>query len=282
MELNTILLTLAALVPACVLCIYVFKKDRVEKEPIWLLLFLLLCGMASCTPAAWFETIIIDGIDFAFAHHVIAMGKSEISGMSFYLYNFVKFFFGVALIEEGLKWLFLRVATFKNKNFNCLFDGMIYAIFVSLGFAALENVMYVTEYGWINAFTRGVLSVPGHMFFAVMMGYHYSKWNILSKAKAEEQRLKAKGIISQDAKEFNSSREGILSIAMPVLLHGIYNFCCTMGGTIFTYIFVAFILFLYYYCFKKIKKFSKADNYNGTYTKYLILRKYPDLDILEG
>ena len=121
----------------------------------------------------------------------IAVKEAPVS----YLYVAVDMFIGVALVEEGFKWLTLVFFTKKSKEFNCLFDGMIYAIFVSLGFAALENILYVLNNGWVNAATRAILSVPGHMFFAVMMGYYYSRWNIFAKAREGEEWLAANGYI---------------------------------------------------------------------------------------
>ena len=175
MTVNTILLVIAGLVPAVVLCFYVFSKDKVEKEPLPLLLKLLLLGAISCLPAAYLETAIISVIDGIFKNLTMTPILDRI-------YKAVYYFIGVALVEEGLKWLILYYVTKNNKEFNCIFDGMIYAIFVSLGFAAFENVLYVMEYGWINAVMRAILSVPGHMFFAVMMGWYYSLWHITELA----------------------------------------------------------------------------------------------------
>ena len=76
----------------------------------------------------------------------------------------------VGLIEEGSKFFFLYRFTWKDKAFNYRFDGIVYAVFVSLGFAALENVFYVFNYGTGVALQRALLTIPGHMSFAVYMG----------------------------------------------------------------------------------------------------------------
>lgn len=268
------LLVSAALLPAILLAVYVFKKDKIEKEPLSLLVILFCLGALSCIPAGLLEEVIIGGVDLYFFRNITHQGKDILTGIGSQYYDFIKYFFGVALIEEGLKWLILRFVTFKSEDFNCLFDGMIYAIFVSLGFAAFENVGYVLMYGWSNAIMRAVLSVPGHMFFAVMMGYHYSRWNILRKAAVIEEGLAQLGKIEKGIKPFNSAKSAWLSIIVPVLLHGTYNFCCSSDIRIMIYVFAVFVLSLYIYCFSKIRKFSRADDYNGTYVERVIKRKY--------
>ena len=136
---NPIFLICAALLPAVVLCVYVFKKDRVEKEPIGLLVKLFVLGAIVCIPGA----IIFGSI----LEPVAADVSAPYAEQSFYeaLYYALEAFVVVALVEEGMKFLVLYFVTRNNKNFNSLFDGIIYAVFVSLGFAALENVLYVKE-----------------------------------------------------------------------------------------------------------------------------------------
>lgn len=278
MDLNEILLTCAALFPAIALCIYVFRKDRVEKEPVGLLLLLLGLGALSCFPAAELEKVLLDGIrDLFMAYGSVKNGTLYLPKMIFKVYNAITYFVGVGLVEEALKFAVLLLVTRKNKNFNSLFDGLIYSVFVSLGFAALENVMYVTRYGWLNAFTRAVMSVPAHMFFAVLMGYYYSLWHMYDLARKQERVLKAQALILPKTKEFPVTRYLVLSLLMPVLAHGWYDYCCTIGTTIGTVMLYFFLLFLYAYCFGKISKFSKGDMRDTTYSIILVVRKYPYL-----
>ena len=268
---NTLLLTGAALLPAIILCVYIFKKDRVEKEPLGLLLGLFFLGAFSCFPAAIFEEIIIGGIKSVFSMFTT---NGELEKLPFLLYRIAYYFIGVALVEEGLKFLILKTVTSKNKEFNCLFDGLIYAIFVSLGFAALENVLYVLENGWMNALLRAVLSVPGHMFFAVMMGYNYSMWNITKRAADIEKQLAQAGVI-QSVIAFKPKYLAS-SIIVPVLAHGFYNFSCTMGNNVAMIVLTLFVLFMYITCFGRIKKMSASDAPNHNYAVALVTKKYPE------
>lgn len=111
--------------------------------------------------------------------------------------------FGAALPEELLKFLFLIWIVWKNRNFNEFFDGIVYSTFLSLGFAGVENVLYVANGGIGVAISRAIFAVPAHFFFAVVMGYY------LSMAKFRKQ---------------NKLWFGFLAIAVPVLLHFLYDF----------------------------------------------------------
>ncbi|MBQ7974762.1 MAG: PrsW family intramembrane metalloprotease [Clostridia bacterium] len=270
MEVNSIFLAMAGLLPAIILCVYIFRTDRVEKEPLPLLMKLFFAGALCCFPAAELENIIIGVIDGVFS-------QIPITKTVYYVYTAFYYFIGVALVEEGLKWIVLYAVTKNNSEFNCLFDGLIYAIFVSLGFAALENIFYVLEYGWINAFMRAVLSVPGHMFFAVMMGYYYSLWHITEKAKETEELFKSKGLIPYSVPGFDCKRYTYLTIAVPILFHGIYNYCCSMGTMAANLVFLGFVIFMYIYCFRKIRLMSEGDAYQTKYVTAMLIGKYPQL-----
>ena len=280
MKMNNYLLVAAALLPAIVLCVYVYKKDRREKEPMILLLFLAIAGVVCCYPASLIGGIFIDIIESFFTIHRADDGTLYMAKNAFYVYNFLKYFIGVALVEEFLKWISLIYITKNNKNYNSFFDGIIYAVFVSLGFAALENVSYVIEHGWYVALMRAFLSVPGHMFFAVLMGYHYSLWNIYDKASEIENKLINDGVIPQTLRPFSSQISKKNSLLIPVLAHGFYDFCCTINSTWATVVFYAFIIFLYFHCFKKIKQMSTMDNNDVAYAIRLVSKKYPKV-ILE-
>ncbi len=266
MDLNSWLLVAAAILPAIVLCVYIYRKDRVDKEPFWLLMQLFTAGALCCYPAAWLEGTILDWFDVSF------FGVPEV------VYQFCKYFLCVAVAEEGLKWIAMRLLTKRILDFNSWFDGLVYAIFVSLGFATLENVLYVTEYGWVNALMRGVLSVPGHMFFAVLMGYYYALSHSVKKAAVLEKELKHLGLVEKNIKPLSSLRFDVYSLLVPIAAHGCYNFCCTWNTASATVAFYGFILFLYIYCFGKIRRMSATDAPDRNYAKAILMRKYPHLN----
>ena len=273
----TVILFLAAILPAVALGAFVFKKDRVEKEPVPLLLKLFLLGIVSCFPVIAVSSPLCDAIDRLFADIVYEEGDLiyYTSASALYAYNASKYFIGVALAEELGKFVFLYFGTRRNQNFNSLFDGIIYSVFVSLGFAAFENVLYVFEGGLSVAIMRAFLSVPGHMFFGVLMGFYYSLWHVTEKAKAWEKKFKDEGAVTRE--RLSSGKYLAMAILMPILAHGAYDFCCTINSTLMTILFIVLEIFLYVYCFGKINKISRADGYTHDYAILMLLKEHPHL-----
>lgn len=154
---------------------------------------------------------------------------------------FLDTFIFIALVEEGSKWLFLKLISWKDQAFDYLYDGVLYAVFVSLGFATLENILYVLDGGISVAIVRAILAVPGHVCDAVFMGYFYS----LAKIAAinNNQKLARKNML--------------LSILVPVLLHGFYDFCLMSNFYIPEIIFYGFVIVIYILVFRRIKRISK-------------------------
>ena len=275
MGFNEILLIAVALFPAVFLCVYIFKKDKAEKEPIGLLLTLLGFGVAICFPAAtasgWLKEI-VDSIFLPYTTEID--GTHYLSGFAFDLYTFVENFLVVAFVEEGLKWLVLMLIAKNNKNFNSLFDGLIYAVFVSLGFAGFENILYSLNYGMSTALVRMVTAVPGHMFDAVIMGYWFSWYHIKMLAGSRERKLKQIGVIPQDIKEYSGKRDLVFSLLMPILAHGFYDFCCNIDKAWSTTAFIVFLAFLYIFCFKRIWKMSDTDILDTRMALVMLSKKY--------
>ena len=257
----------AALLPAIALCIYVYIKDRVEKEPLGLLVGLFFLGVIICFPAAKLE------------EWLLGLFESLFSGRTLLLHA-AKNFIGIALVEEGLKYFVLRMATRKNEDFNSLFDGMIYAVFVSLGFAAFENILYVTKYGFENAILRAMTAVPAHMFLGVIMGYYYSLWHMYDLARLREIKLQKQGKVARKIL-FSGVNYKQLAIVVPVLAHGFYDFCCTMDSTPATLVFVVFLGFLYVRCFGLVRWLSARDARDIPYTSHMLRKKYPELQSQE-
>lgn len=275
MNIPSILMIIAALAPAIALCVYVFKKDRVEKEPLWLLILLLISGVLICFPVVEISSFLGD----TFSEYFAQFGTEEFDGiyLSPFMYRVYQFFdnFGaVALVEEGFKWLALLIITSKSKHFNCVFDGMIYAIFVSLGFAGYENILYVLGNGWSVALMRSFTAVPGHMFNAVLMGYFYSMWHVTNVAKKQETKLIENRIIPRRTARFKSGHLLVLSLIVPILTHGFYDYNCSLGSTASMIVFFVFLVGLYFYCFGKIKRLSKNDMSDKGFASSMVYKKH--------
>ena len=182
-------LLIAALAPVLAIILYVYCKDEYEKEPRRLLLYNFLLGAI--------VSILIATILYYGSDSFITL-NNEFSVVQ----QFFKAFLIVAVIEEFSKYIIVRYFAQPNKEFNEPYDGIIYAVMVSMGFAATENIMYVIEGGYHVAILRAFTAVPAHATFGVLMGY------FMGKAKFAK----------------NPSKYNLLGLFLAVLFHGAYDF----------------------------------------------------------
>ena len=222
---------LAAIIPAIFLMIQISKADKMEKEPTPLLLSLVLQGIFAALAA-----IVLEYIGEAILSFSSLSPDSPI-------YSIVTAFLIVAVAEEGCKFFFLYRRTWKDPNFNYRFDGVVYAVFVSLGFAAFENIKYVFSYGLSVAFMRAFLAVPGHMGFAVFMGIFYGRAKI-----AESNGNKTMKIVNM-----------ILAYLSAVCLHGFYDATAMVQTPLSSLLYIGFVVIMYIVVFTLIKRESKTD-----------------------
>lgn len=143
-----LILIAAAVIPAVFLMVKVYQADRLEKEPIGMLIGLMVLGIISTSLAGITEEL-------------GDLALTELFPSGGLLCDALLYFVVVALSEEGFKYLLLKIRTWKSPHFNCQFDGVVYAVFVSMGFALWENIAYVMRYGVGTAVARAVTAVPG-------------------------------------------------------------------------------------------------------------------------
>lgn len=158
------LILLAALAPIAILAYYIYRRDKFQKEPVKELLKAFGMGILSIPVSLLIST----PLEFAGFYSMETQTLLDAVKLSF---------LGAAIPEEIAKFLMLWLFVRKSRCFDENVDGIVYASVVSLGFAAVENILYlVTNYeSWISVgITRALFSVPGHFFFGVLMGYYYS------------------------------------------------------------------------------------------------------------
>ena len=229
---SEMILIAAAVIPAAFLLHKVYQADKLEKEPTGFLFTLVVWGVLSTLLAS-----ITELIGDAVLAYFIPEGTV--------LFNAIFYFLVVALSEEGFKYLVLKNRTWKSPHFNCQFDGLVYAVFVSLGFALWENIRYVLSYGMATAIARAITAVPGHACFGVFMGAWYGVakrcelWN-----RPEE-----------------SKRARRMAVLVPTLLHGCYDFIASLQSDALTLVFLAFVICMFIAAYKQVKKLSQADQY---------------------
>lgn len=161
---NGVFVLIAAVLPVAVLIFYIYRKDRLCPEPAGQLLKAFFFGVLSA-PLSFCISVPFGYLGLYPEEPLSILGAVSAS------------FFGAAIPEELAKlfmlWLLLR----KNRYFDEKMDGIVYAVCVSLGFAALENILYlVSNYDDYIAvgISRALFSIPGHFAFGVLMGYYYS------------------------------------------------------------------------------------------------------------
>lgn len=226
------LLTAVAVLPAVYLMVQIYKADRLEKEPVPFLLRLLLLGIISTFLAVVTESVGSVLLELFFDAQSL-------------LYRFLMYFIVVGLSEEGFKYLLLRRTTWNSPYFNCQFDGVVYAVFVSLGFALWENIRYVMSYGLLTAIVRAVTAVPGHASFGVFMGAFYGM----------AKRWEAEGFADRSRK----CRR--LALVVPTFLHGVYDFIATDDSLGLSLIFFVFIAVLFLFTSRLVRRQAKEDRF---------------------
>ena len=220
---KVLILLIAALLPAALLLYYIWKKDP-QKEPTSWLVKAVVWGIAICIPIAVIEA----GIE------AVLFGGSSPSTL---LDTTLMAFFVAAVPEEAGKLLVLWLLLRKNPYFDEHFDGIVYAVCVGLGFAAIENVFYVFDNSddWLSvAVMRSLLAVPGHYAYAVLMGYYYSVYYFVDR----------------------SPRTAVCILAVPVIAHGIYD-AIAMSGMVNEYVGGLSSFVLVYFCVKMHKFANK-------------------------
>jgi protease PrsW len=217
-------LIFVSLAPVLIIAIYVYIRDMYEKEPMGRLLLAIGSGVLIVPPVLMAEKFLHGGADL-------------LTGLSKPLYTS---FVVAAFTEESFKYLAFILFIWKSKHFNEKFDGIVYSVFISLGFAAVENLIYVLPGGYQVGIMRAFTAVPAHALFGVSMGYHFGLARFYPGSR---------------------NRELFLAFMFPLVWHGLYNFFLMTGKAAYLILFVPLIVFLWFSGFKKMKKLSDISVY---------------------
>lgn len=212
------LLTLA-IAPVLIIAIYIYIRDKYEREPLSLLLKALLAGGLSTIPI-----IFVNGWLEGYADYF--SGLQRVGYIAFVV---------AAFVEEFFKFTVLYLLIWRNREFNEKFDGIVYAVFISLGFALVENIMYVVSYGEVTGYMRALTAVPAHALFGVTMGYYFAFAKFGSKRR-----------------ELNF----VKALFWPILLHGVYDFILMSQNRFYLLLFIPFIFYMWWAGFAKLNQLS--------------------------
>ena len=226
---------LAALLPIAILIFYICYKDKKSPEPTSQLL------------KAFFFGILSAPLSFCFSIPFGALGLYPTEATNI-LESISTAFFAAAIPEEIAKFIMLCFLLKRNPYFDEKMDGIVYAVCVSLGFAALENILYLfSNYDEFLSvgISRALFAVPGHFCFGILMGYYYSLVKFYPKA---------------------SNKNRILILLAPIIVHGLYDsilFIISVTPNISGILLILFLVFchkMWKYGSKRIEEHLKQDN----------------------
>ena len=220
-------LLFVSLAPVFIIALYIYIRDKFEREPLVLLLKALFTGILVILPIVFIENYLISFSD-------------QFEGFTKAAYHA---FIVASLTEEGFKYFGFILVFWGNINFNEKFDGIVYAVFISMGFAAIENVYYVFQGGIHIGILRALTAVPAHALFGILMGYYFGLARFYP-------HLEFKYLI--------------LAFITPFLWHGLYDFLLLGQDQILLLIFIPFIIFFWINGFRKMKKLSDESVFRET------------------
>lgn len=237
-----LLLWLLAALPPAALLVYIYKQDAVEKEPPRLLGGLLLCGALAVIPALALELAGLWVVKQLLGPWPLAASA-------------VSCFLVIGLAEEWFKYLALHRVTWRHPAFNYRFDAIVYAIFTAMGFAVVENILYIAGDGTLRtALLRSVTAIPAHAAFAIFMGYHYGTARQFFTCAQDARDAKLlRGL------EAMGSRHLWWAVMLPVLLHGVYDFCLSLDMPFASVLFVGFAAALDVTALRRAQKSERTD-----------------------
>ncbi len=217
-----IYLLILALIPVVCFIGWIYYKDKYEREPPIKLVEYFVLGILVSILAIFIELYL-----------------SKLNNFNGILSNIYTAFFVAALTEEGLKSIILIPMLLREKNFNEKLDGIIYSIFLSLGFATIENIIYLMreriDLLFSLSITRGLISIPSHIMFAITMGYYISKYKF---------------------DKYNKKKYLYFAVIIPILLHGVFDFILMIGYRWAIIVFVVYLIFLWKINLDKLDKYT--------------------------
>jgi protease PrsW len=219
--LETYLPFLMALFPGLFLIRYFYLKDIRKPEPIGLIVKIFIFGILSTIPVLIMEMCLM-------------AVSSPLMHINTLIFHFIQAFIVAGFCEEYIKMIVVKKFIYNNEHFDEVMDGVVYTIVASIGFACMENIMYVISGGYSVAILRAFTAVPLHAFASGIMGYYIGKAKF-SDSPQNEKLIFKKGLM------------------IAISIHGLYNFLLFLTpnhGWLF-----GFMIFpLLFYSYKLLKR----------------------------
>ena len=217
-----------SLAPVVIIVFYIYRRDKYEKEPLSILFKALLAGILIVLPVGLIEKL-------------LTIPSYNMEGISSAAYTA---FIVAGMTEEGMKFLAFYFFFWNNRNFNEKFDGIVYSVYIALGFAAIENLLYVFTGGYGVGIIRAITAVPAHALFGIVMGYYFglAKFN---------DRMKPVFLL--------------FAFLLPFLFHGLYNFLLMGNSPVLLSAFIPLFVYFWISGFRKMSVLSDASAFKDTY-----------------
>lgn len=216
-----------ALAPVLIIAFYIYNRDKYEKEPLSILLKALLAGVLIVLPVVLIEKL-------------FSLPSEAMEGLPAAAYTA---FIVAGLTEEGMKFLAFYFFFWKNRNFNEKFDGIVYSVYIALGFAGIENILYVFSGGYGVGLVRALTAVPAHALFGIVMGYYFG----LARFSPDRRT----GYL-------------ILALLLPFIFHGLYDFLLMGNSPVLLTLFIPIFIYFWISGFKKMSLASDASSFRNS------------------
>ena len=219
-----------SIIPSIIIAFIIYLSDKKEKEPLGKIIKAYILGIISVSLVLWLsKTLNIEAID-----------TENSSRLNIFIYAF----FMIAVVEELAKWLCSYLSVKNNSDYNYMYDGIVYFAYVALGFATVENGLYAMAGDMETVFIRAITTVPSHVAFGIVSGYYFSIYR----------RELYKN------KKMNAYRNLALSLYVPIILHGFYDYCLLLNNYIFFITYIVFVSTLYTLTISRALRMERIDH----------------------
>ena len=232
---NILISVLASIIPVLIILAVIYNMSEVKKQPLWLLFILFLGGILSWVMVRYISRFLGNDIYKSQIEINEALGNKGFFLVSFGI---------IAIIEEMSKYIVITIMCFKNKYFKNPYDAIMYAVCISLGFAFVENIMYINNYGMGVAISRAIFSIPAHASFGIIMGYYLG----VSKLCRDKGEANASALTRYSA------------FFIPLIFHGFYDFLLNFNTESIYIIFLIYVIIMYAFVILLLFRLNRVDD----------------------
>ncbi len=219
-----------SIIPSIIIAFIIYLSDKKEKEPLWKIVKAYVLGIVSISLVLFVsKEFNIESIDL-----------ENSSTLNIFIYAFAM----IAIVEEVAKWLCSYFSVKNNSDYNYMYDGIVYFAYVALGFATVENGLYAMAGDFETVFIRAITTVPSHVAFGIVSGYYFSIYR--------RELYKNKKV--------NAYKNLALSLYVPIILHGFYDFCLLINNYFYFITYIIFVSTLYVLTISRALRMERIDH----------------------